>query len=362
MADENNNSVQTPTDDHHALPPPPRRRVKPRSLVIIAAVVLVVAAASIYYVLFVRPYESTDDAFVDGYVTLLSARVPGQVQRLLVTDNQAVKQGDILVQLDPSDYQAGVAQAEAELVAAQGQLAQARAQMAVSTARVSQAQAATASAAAAEQRAQDDLKRYESVEQRAVSKTALDQAQTQARTASADLRASNSQLKASEAAVTLSKAGVDSATASVKVVQAKLKLAQLNLTYTQVAAPVDARVTARSVQTGNFVQPGQALLALVPKIVWVTANFKETQLTDMRRGQPVELRIDAYPHRTFKGHIDSLQAGTGARFSLLPPENAVGNYVKVVQRVPVKIVFDEAPPEGFDIAPGMSVVPTVKVR
>jgi len=363
MVEDNNNPPHSGSDDQHPpLPPPRRRRLKPRTLAIIAAGVLVVAAASVYYAFFVAPYESTDDAFVDAYVTLVSARVPGQVQRLLITDNQLVKKGDILIQLDPSDYQAAVAGADAELVAAQGQLAQALAQMSVSAARVSQAQAAMASSEAADQRAQDDLKRYQSVEQRAVSRTALDQAQTQARTASADVRAAQSQLKAAQAAVTLSRAGVDSATAAVKVAQAKLKQAELNLSYTQVAAPVDARVTARSVQQGNYVQPGQALLALVPRDVWVTANFKETQLTYMRRGQPAELRIDAYPHRTFKGHVDSLQSGTGARFSLLPPENAVGNYVKVVQRVPVKIVFDETPPDGFDIAPGMSVVPRVKVR
>jgi membrane fusion protein (multidrug efflux system) len=125
---------------------------------------------------------------------------------------------------------------------------------------------------------------------------------------------------------------------------------------------MDGRVTARTVQQGNYVQPGQALLALVPKDVWVTANFKETQLTFMKSGQPVELRIDAYPNRKFKGKVDSLQAGTGARFSLLPPENAVGNYIKVVQRVPVKIVFDEEMPTNLDIAPGMSIVPTVKVK
>jgi len=364
MAQESSPAVPTGSESEHPPLPPPRRRraLKPRAIGIGVAVLVIVAAAALYYIHFVAPYESTDDAFVDGYVSLVSARVPGQVQRLLIADNQLVKKGDVLVQLDPSDYEASVAQAQAELVAAQGQLAQSLAQLAVSVSRVSQSQASQAAAEAAAQRAQDDLKRYESVEQRAVSKTALDQAQTQARTSAADLSAARSQLKGSQAAVTLSKAGVDSSTAAVKVAQARLKQAELNLSYTQVVAPVDARVTARSVQTGNYVQPGQSLLALVPRQVWVTANFKETQLTHMRRGQRATIRIDAYPNRTFKGHVDSLQSGTGARFSLLPPENAVGNYVKVVQRVPVKIVFDEAPPEGFDIAPGMSVVPTVKVQ
>ena len=134
------------------------------------------------------------------------------------------------------------------------------------------------------------------------------------------------------------------------------------VSYTQITAPFDGRITARTVQDGNYISPGQALFALVPRYVWVTANFKETQLTYMRPGQPVTVHIDAYPFQDFKAKVDSLQAGTGARFSLLPPENAVGNYVKVVQRVPVKIVFDEDLPTNLDIAPGMSVEPKVKVK
>jgi membrane fusion protein, multidrug efflux system len=134
------------------------------------------------------------------------------------------------------------------------------------------------------------------------------------------------------------------------------------LSYTKIIAPRDGRVTARSVQLGNYVQTGQALMVIVSKDVWVVANFKETELKEMRPGQPVELTLDAYPNRKFKGKVDSLQWGTGARFSLLPPENAVGNYVKVVQRVPVKITFDGPLPDDLDIAPGMSVNPTVKVK
>jgi membrane fusion protein, multidrug efflux system len=160
----------------------------------------------------------------------------------------------------------------------------------------------------------------------------------------------------------LSEAGVETATAAVQQAEAKVQQAELNLSYTKIIAPMDGRVTARSVQMGHYVQPGQALLALVPKDVWVVANFKETQLTYMKPGQPVELTVDAYPNKKFKGKVDSLQAGTGARFSLLPPENAVGNYIKVVQRVPVKIIFDEELPTNLDIAPGMSVVPIVKVK
>jgi len=342
--------------------PPPRKRRRGLKILIGAAVLVVLLAVIFYYLRFVAPYESTDDAFVDGYITLVSPRVSGQVTRLLVTDNQEVKEGDVLVEIDPRDYEASLAQARADLATAHSQSDQSQAQVKVSEARVAQAQAAVTAAEAEAQRANDDLKRYQTVESRAVSQTSFDQAQEQARAANANLEAARSQVKAAEAAVTLSEAGVETAAATVQQAEARLRQAELNLSYTKIIAPAAARVTARTVQPGNYVQPGQTLLAAVPRNVWVTANFKETQLTYMRPGQPVELSVDAYPGRKFKGRVDSLQFGTGARFSLLPPENAVGNYVKVVQRVPVKIVFDGPLPADLNIAPGMSVVPRVKVK
>jgi membrane fusion protein (multidrug efflux system) len=278
----------------------------------------------VYYVSCIAPYESTDDAFVDAYVTVVSSRVPGQVTQLLVADNQWVKEGDVLVELDPRDYETSLANAKADLATALGHLDEARAQVDVNDAKVAQDQSTVTAAEAENYRAADDLTRY--------------------------------------AQETLSKAAVETAAAAVQQSQARVRQAELNLSYTKIIAPVDARVTARSVDVGKYVQPGEAMLALVPANVWVVANFKETQLTYMRPGQPAEMSVDAYPGQTFKGRVDSLQAGTGARFSLLPPENAVGNYVKVVQRVPVKLVFDELLPTNLDIAPGMSIVPTVRVK
>ena len=347
----------------HPIAPPPARRKKYNKIIgggIAAVVVLVVAI--VYYVLYIAPYESTDDAFIDGYVTLISPRVSGPVVRLLVTDNQQVNAGDVLVEIDPRDYQASLALAQANLAAAKSQSDSAQAQLEVSQSRVIQAQAAVTAAEAQNERAAADLKRFESVESRAVSKTDYDQVTAEARSAAADLESAHSQVKAAQAGVDLSKAGVETAQAAVQQAQARLDQAQLDLSYTQIVAPFDGRITARSVQLGNYLSPGQAMFALVPKQVWVTANFKETQLTYMRPGQPVEVHVDAYPAHNFKAKVDSLQAGTGARFSLLPPENAVGNYVKVVQRVPVKIVFDEELPTNLDIAPGMSVEPKVKVK
>jgi membrane fusion protein, multidrug efflux system len=362
--DQENLKVETAGGlEKDVMSPPPRKRTRRQKVLLagIAGLVLLIAII-LYYRECIAPYESTDDAFIDGYVTLISPRVPGQVARLMVTDNQEVKAGDVLVEIDPRDYEARAAQARADLAAAQSQLNQSQAQVKVSEAKVTQAQAAVMAAEAENQRATDDLKRYEKVESRAVSQSAFDLAQAQARAAAANVEAARSQTNAAESDVVLSEAGVETAKAAVQQAEAKLQQAELNLSYTKIIAPLDARVTARTVQMGNFVQPGQALLALVPKNVWVTANFKETQLTLMKPGQPVQLSVDAYPNRKFKGKVDSLQAGTGARFSLLPPENAVGNYIKVVQRVPVKIIFDEELPTNLDIAPGMSVVPEVKVK
>ena len=344
-----------------APPPPRKRKSRLRIFGVIAALVIVVLVI-FYYILYVAPYEDTDDAFIDGYVTLIAPRVSGPVTRLLITDNQEVKAGDELLEIDPRDYEASLAQAQADLAAAQSQLDSAKAQVSVSESKVVQAQAAVTSAEAQNERATADLKRYESVESRAVSKTDYDLTQATARSANADLVAAHSQVKSAEAQVTLDQAGVETANATIQQAQAKLQQAQLNLSYTKITAPFDGRITARTVQLGNYISPGQALFALVPRYVWVTANFKETQLTYMRPGNPVEVHVDAYPGHNFKAKVDSLQAGTGARFSLLPPENAVGNYVKVVQRVPVKIVFDEELPTNLDIAPGMSVEPKVKVK
>jgi membrane fusion protein (multidrug efflux system) len=155
---------------------------------------------------------------------------------------------------------------------------------------------------------------------------------------------------------------VQTASADIEQAKANVLQAQLNLSYTKIYAPEDGRVTKKAVEEGTFVQVGQALLALVPQDFWVTANFKETQLAQMQVGQPVAIKVDAYPDKVFKGHVDSFQTGTGARFSLLPPENATGNYVKVVQRVPVKIVFDEQPDPQHPLGPGMSVEPEVEVK
>ena len=347
------------TPDTQAAPSPSKTK---KRIALLALVLLVGGASAVYYLQFVLPFESTDNAFIEGYIIPMASQVPGRVAELLVKDNQAVKQGDVILKIDPRDYEASLAQARADLAAARSRLDQAKAQVKASEAKVAQAQATVAAGDAESRRAADDLKRYESVESRAVSKSAIDLAQSQARAASANLEAARSQAKAAEAEVALSEAGVGTASATVQQAEARLRQAELNLSYTEIIAPEDGPVTRRVVEKGAYIQPGQALMAIVPRRYWVIANYKETQLTHMRVGQPVEVEVDAYPGRKFKGHVESMQSGAGARFSLFPPENATGNYIKVVQRVPVKILLDDLPESDLALGPGMSVVPKVRVK
>ena len=332
------------------------------AILVIAALIVGVAGGIVYYIRFMAPFESTDDAFIDGHVTIVSPRISGQVVRLLVRDNQEVKKGDALLEIDSRDYETKVAQAQADLAAARSLLAQAKAQTTVDEAKAAQQEAAVAAAQAEARRAETDLKRYLSVESRAVSRTQLDSAQAGADASAAALEVARQQAKAAAAQVDLSRVNIDTAAAQVQQAEAKRRQAELDISYSKVTAPIDGRVTRRQVEEGAYVMTGQSLLALVPSEMWVVANFKETQLARMRVGQPVRMRIDAYPGREFTGRVDSLQAGAGARCSLLPPENAVGNYVKVVQRVPVKIVFDDPLPAELDISPGLSVTPEVRVK
>jgi len=346
------------------LPPPrPRRRIRALYVVIAVVVLALTIAAVLYFIRYVAPYETTDDAFIDGDVTFISPRVAGPVVKLAVRDNQRIKAGDLIVEMDPADFQTALAQARAEVAAAKGRLQQAKAQIIVDEAKVEQAKASVVSAAAMASRAEADRERYVTVQSNAISRSQLDLAKTQASSASANVEVARSQEKAAAAQLEPDRATVEAAGAQVDGAEARLRQAELNLSYARVTAPIDGRVTRRTVELGAYVQVGQALLALVPDNVWVTANFKETQLTEMRPGQAVRIRVDAYPKQEFSGKVDSLQAGSGARFSLLPPENAVGNYVKVVQRAPVKIIFDGPIDQtNFDIAPGMSVVPRVRVK
>lgn len=281
-------------------------------------------------------YEETDNAQIEGDIYPVISRVPGRVQQVLVRDNQQAAKGDTLVLLDPADYEVKKAIAAAALENAKASVAAAR--------------EAALAAAASGNRLNADLRRSENLRrQDVISPSEFDAIRAAATSASAQYAAAESQRKAAEA--------------QVGIRQAELENAELQLSYTAITAPAAGHVSKKNVQPGQYVAPGQQLIALVGSSdLWVVANFKETQLENIRPGQPVTIRVDAYPGKKFEGRIESISAGTGARFSLLPPDNASGNFVKVAQRVPVKIVFSEKPGREYKLAAGMNVIVEVRVK
>jgi membrane fusion protein (multidrug efflux system) len=348
------------------------------ALLTVGGVALIIAVVwGLRYVAFALSHESTDDAFIDGDIVPLSPKVAGEVVALPIRDNQDVKQNDLLVEIDPRDYEARFAAARAALDGATAQhkvaqidLEKSRSRLVSLEADAEQARAQAVAAEAQATRADADLKRASGLLQTgAIAQQEFDLAQATARSGDASLEAARRKTASNEALVAEERqqlahdqAQIDLAATEIGQAQAAAKLAELALSYTKIIAPSNGRVTRKSVEKGAYVQVGQILMALVPRDVWVTANFKESQLTHMRPGQPADIRVDAYPGVRYHGHVDSIQAGSGAQFTLLPTENAVGNYVKVVQRVPVKIVFDAPPADGYLLGPGMSVVPIVRVE
>lgn len=336
------------------------RRVVGFGIAAIVAIALIVAG--ILWWLSARHFESTDDAFVDGYVTQVAPQVAGRVTRLLFVDNQHVTAGQVLMQIDPRDYQVKSDQAKAARINAIAVQQQANAQTIVQRANVDQAQANVRVAEADLVQAQRDYDRYQSIDPHAVSRQQVDSATATFRSAQAKLDAAHQAVSGAEAQLLAGRAQVAAAQAQVQQADANVAAAELQLSYCTVVAPVAGRVGHRSVDAGNYVNPGQALFAIVQDDPWVTANFKETQLSDIHPGQPVDITVDAVPSVTFHGRVDSFQPGTGTEFSVLPAENATGNYVKIVQRLPVKIDFDDDRLKNYQLAPGMSVVPYVRVK
>jgi len=404
--------------------PAPKGLANPRTRRLLFAGVIVVLAAIVALYLYYRNRESTDDAQVDGHITQISSKIYGRVAEVLVNDNQEVKAGQVLVKLDPRDYQAALDQAKAQLALAESdarsagvdvprtalntqsgtssadaQLSGAQADLMSAQATYEQsktedlawAQDNIAKSKANAELAKADLERYTPLMQKGeISKQQFDAAKANADASASALKADQEKLAQAERGIDIAKARLDSARARVqqaqagivsakagtkqvlmrqadaqgkiaKVEQARaaLEAAQLNLEYATVTAPVDGVATHKQVEVGQIVQQGQGLMVVVPlKDVWVTANFKETQLRSMKPGQKAEVKVDTYG-KTFSGHVDSISGATGAVLSLLPPENATGNYVKVVQRVPVKIVLDPISQDKAVLRPGMNVVAVV---
>jgi membrane fusion protein, multidrug efflux system len=342
---------------------PWRERLRERrGLVItvsIASVILFVLL--LLWWLHARQYVSTDDAFIDARTVQISAQVSAAIVEVPVTDNQLVEAGTVLVRLDDRDFTAQLEQARAQVAQAQAGIANLKAQIVAQDARIEEAKKQVAQAQAALTFAQQQAERYQLLAKQGTA------TQEQAQQYSSNLLQSEASLAAAEANAVAAEMQKPVLGAQQKLSEADLmqrspaaEQAETNLSRTIITAPVAGRVTRLTAAKGAYASVGQALITFVPRDVWVTANFKETELDLMRPGQPVDIGIDAFPDHKFTGRVDSIQSGSGTAFSLLPAENATGNYVKIVQRVPVKIVFDKPP--DVQLGPGMSVVPTVKVR
>lgn len=288
----------------------------------------------LFYAVHTVYYKSTDDAFIEGHVITVAPRVSGPVLHLNIEDNQDVKKGDLLFEIDPNDYQAKLRETKAKLEEAKAALVSADNQMTKSLSDLDFAK--------------NDYERYSKMRDKGIS-------------SKQDYEASLNKLTAAEANNNSARARYDEIQSSIKRLEAEVEQDELNLSYTKIYAASDGKITNRSVEEGNYVQVAQPMFAIVPEKMWIVANFKETQLANMKPGQPVKIKIDTYGGKKFQGKVDSIQRSTGARASLFPPENAVGSYVKIVQRVPVKIVFTEDISK-YNIVPGMSVVPEVKVK
>ncbi|PMS15311.1 multidrug export protein EmrA [Trinickia dabaoshanensis] len=343
-----------------------RKKRSKKPLFILAGVVVVLAIAAFVWWFSTRNQTSTDDAYTDGNSVMIAPKVGGYVVGLPIDDNMYVHKGDVLVEIDPREYRAQLDRARAQLGLAEAQVKAAQVQLDIARvhypAQYRQAQAQTSAARAELRQAQAAYNRQHSVDARATSAQNIDAADAKAASARANVTEAQAQL-ASASLVTQqirqAVAALDARQQEVKQAQAQLEQAQLNLSWCVVRAPADGWVTQRKVHMGAFLQPGESLFSLVTPQVWVTANFKETDLARMHPGDKVEIGVDAYPDLTLRGHVDSVQKGSGSRFSAFPAENATGNFVKIVQRVPVKIVIDRGLPKGRALPLGISVEPTV---
>lgn len=341
---------------------------RPLFWVILVAVVATIGIGGTLWWLNARQYESTDDAFVDAHIVRIAPTVAGTLVQVADVDNRHVEAGQLIGVIKAQSPQAQLAEAQAGVAQAIAQVETARAQVSAAEAQRAQAIAQARAPLAVAQKAAQDLARYErlqKIDPAAVAGQQLDAARAQARQSAAEATAAQTQIANADANIRVARRQIAAAQAAADARRAVVRQANITLGDFRLTAPVSGQVVNRSVNIGSYVAPGTPLMSIVPDRIWVTANFKETQLRNMRPGQPVELKVDAFPDVKFRGRVDSIQRGAGQAFALLPPQNATGNFVKVVQRVPVRIEFElgNGPdPRRYPIGPGMSVIPSVKVR
>jgi membrane fusion protein, multidrug efflux system len=354
---------QSPAEDAQDKKPSVFR--KPLFWVILLAVAAVIIIGGLLWWLDARKYESTDNAFVDTHIVRLAPEVAGTLVEVADVDNRHVEAGRLLAVIKPRGPEAQLAEAQANVVAGEAQARQAEANISAALAAQAQAAAQARAPLAEAEKAAQDLARYQALlrlDRASVAAQQLDQARAAARSAAAQAAAARRQIDNAAAQVEVARRAARAARAQTGAQRARVQQAQVTLGNLRLTAPVAGTVVNRQVNLGSYVAPGTQLMALVPDRMWVTANFKETQLKLMRIGQPVTLKVDAFPDVELRGRVDSFQRGAGQAFALLPPQNATGNYVKVVQRVPVRIEFVGEEWKKLPLGPGMSVIPTVQVR
>lgn len=334
-----------------------------RSVLLILLIVIPLIAGTGYWLLDRRHYETTDDAYLHSNIVLISPRVQGYVTHIGINDNQAVKQNDVLVTIDDRDYQARVIQAAANVSAEVAHIGRLRAMKTSQHAHIETAGANIAAVQARGEQIQKDLQRFHNlIDRGSAASQSLDKVQSESKQAAAELRGSKAAASAEHNQLATLDLEITETEARLENAQAQLTLAKIDLEHTQVKAPIDGIIGNRGVQLGQWVRPGVALASLVQNSkIWVEANFKETQLQHMRLGQPVAIKVDAYPDLELTGKVDSFSPASGSEFSILPEENATGNFTKIVRRIPVKIVLDSAEHNEL-LRPGLSVAVQVKVH
>jgi membrane fusion protein (multidrug efflux system) len=355
-----------PKEESPAATGEPRRNGLLRRRPVVSAIGALLLAAALgggfVYLDYARRFQSTDDAFIAARQFSLAPKVSGYLTAVPVTDNEHVATGDVIARIDDRDYRVALEQAEAQVAAARASIENIDAQLNVQQAQISANQAQVDQAQAALVFAQQQAVRYEHLEQTGYGTVQnAQQFTSQLHQQQAALQSAQATLRLAQRQIEALKAQHNSAVANLAQATAQRDQAKLNLSYTRVTAAQAGRVVNLGAAVGQFAQPGTSLTMFVPDEIWVTANFKEIQLDRMRPDDAVTLKIDAYPGRTIRGHVDSVQPGSGTAFSLLPAQNATGNYVKIVQRVPVKLIMDN-PPTDVALGPGMSVVPTVRIN
>jgi len=347
----------------------PKKSLKDRlrRLLLATAAIAVLSGASWYgynYVTVGRFLVSTDDAYVKADNTTIAPKVSGYLTNVFVVDNERVSSGEVLARIDDRDFRVALAQARADVAAAHAAIASKQAQLDAQQAIIDAAKATLDVDKAQLTFAEQENKRYSDLATSGYGSVQnAQQAQSRISSAQATLQRDTANLVSAQKQIDLLKADISEATAQAARAEAALAQADLNLSYTTITAPIDGVVGNRTLRVGQFVQAGTQLMSVVPANgVYVVANFKETQLTDVRKGQAVDIEVDMFPGKVVHGHVDSIAPASGQEFALLPPDNATGNFTKVVQRIPVKIVLDAGNHQGIDLRPGMSVIPTIETR